>query len=198
MNLRWVHAAAFAMVILGWVVFAGLFLFRKHPPPATATRRERASVVGIAIQGLAYAAVWAIERTRFTPILPLPGLLQILPALGAVMLSIFSVWLSLAAVETLGKEWSFEARLVEGHRLVIEGPYAVVRHPIYSAMLGKLVATGLVISHWIGIVAGVLIFAIGTSIRVRGEEKLLRSQFGAEYDAYARRVPAILPLPWRG
>jgi protein-S-isoprenylcysteine O-methyltransferase Ste14 len=198
MNLRWVHVTAFAVVIVCWLVFFGLFMFRKRSPGAPTTRRERGSVVGIVVQGVAYAAIWMIERPHFTPIVPLPGLLQVVPALAAVALSIFSVWLTMAAVGTLGKEWSYEARLVEGHRLVTQGPYAVVRHPIYSAMLGKLVATALVISHWIGLVAGVVFFAIGTSIRVREEEKLLRSQFGAEYEAYARRVPAILPWPRLG
>ena len=54
---------------------------------------------------------------------------------------------------------------------------------------------GLVVSHWIGLLGGIVIFAIGTAIRVRSEEKLLRAHFGAEYEDYARRVPAILPRP---
>ena len=193
MNLRGVHIAAFAVVIVGWIVFAALFLLQKKPKREKATHQERISVVGIAIQGLAYAAVWMLERPRFTPILPLPGLLEVVPAVTAAALSIFSVWVSMASIRTLGKEWSFEARLVEGHRLVTTGPYRWVRHPIYSAMLGKLVATGLVVSHWIGLLAGVVIFGIGTAIRVRSEEKLLRAQFGSEYDDYACRVPAVLP-----
>ena len=196
MSLRWMHVAAFVVVIAGWMVFAGLFLFHKKPPREKATRQERLSVLGIAVQGLAYAAVWMLERPRFTPILPLPGILEVIPPLAAAALSIFSVWLSMAAIRTLGKEWSFEARLVEGHRLVTAGPYHRVRHPIYSAMLGKLMATGLVISHWIGLLGAVVIFAIGTAIRVRSEEKLLRAQFGPEYEDYARRVPAILPRPF--
>ncbi len=63
-------------------------------------------------------------------------------------------------------------------------------------MLGKLIATALVISHWIGLLAGLVIFCIGTAIRVRSEERLLRTQFGAAYDDYARRVPAIIPRPF--
>ncbi len=134
-----------------------------------------------------------LERPRFTPIVPLPGLLEAVPPLAAAVLSIVSVRLTIAAVRTLGKEWSFEARLVEGHRLVTAGPYSRVRHPIYTAMCGKLLATGLVLSHWIGLLAGVVLISIGTAIRVRSEEKLLRAQFGAEYEDYARRVPAIVP-----
>lgn len=196
MNLHGVHVVSFIIVIVNWIVFAAFFLLKKKPPRQQATRRERLSVIGIAIQGLAYAAVWMLERPRFTPIVPLPGLLELILPLLAVLLSSGSVWLTMASIRTLGKEWSYEARLVEGHRLVTAGPYDRVRHPIYTAMCGKLVATGLVVSHWIGLLAGVVLIAIGTAIRVRSEEKLLRAQFGAEYEDYARRVPAILPRPF--
>jgi protein-S-isoprenylcysteine O-methyltransferase Ste14 len=61
-------------------------------------------------------------------------------------------------------------------------------------MLGMLLATGLAVSHWIGLVLAVVIFAIGTLIRVRSEERLLREMFGSEFDEYTRRVPAVIPL----
>src|SRR5438093_11679833 len=67
MNLRWVHIAAFALVMLCWLVFAGLFLLQKKAPREKATRLERRSVIGIVVQGVAYAAVWMLERPRFTP-----------------------------------------------------------------------------------------------------------------------------------
>lgn len=198
MSVRWAYIAAFAVVIAGWFVFTALFLFRKTPPRDKAVRRERVSYLGIVIQGLGYAAIWMLERPRFSPIVPLPGALAYLPPLLAAALSISGVWMSMSALRTLGREWSLEARLVEGHRLVIEGPYRLVRHPIYSAMLGKLIATGIVVSHWIGLLAGVVLLSIGTAIRVASEEKLLRAQFGAEYEAYARRVPGIVPIRFGG
>jgi protein-S-isoprenylcysteine O-methyltransferase Ste14 len=193
MNLRWVHVAAFVVVIVGWLLFAALFLFHKQPPPEKATRRDRRSIFGIVVQGVGYAAVWTLQRPRFTPVVPLPGALQVIPAVIVVVLTIYATRLSMTALRTLGKEWSFSARLVEGHRLVTEGPYHLVRHPIYSAMLANLVATGLALSHWIGLLGGIVIFGIGTAIRVKSEERLLRAQFGPEYEDYARRVPAIVP-----
>jgi len=193
-SLRWAYLAAFVLVAACWIAFFARFIFGKRPSSGEATKTARLSILGIAIQGLGYAAVWMLERPRFGPIVPLPGALGLLPPVLAVGLAFASLWLALASIRTLGREWSFEARLVEGHRLVTAGPYAIVRHPIYSAMLGMLLATGLLISHWIGLVAGVAIFALGTWIRVRSEEELLRGRFGGEYDAYARRVPAIVPL----
>ena len=61
-------------------------------------------------------------------------------------------------------------------------------------MLGMLVATGLVYSHWVAFVAAVALYGVGTAIRVRSEEKLLREQFGAAFDDYKRRVPAVVPV----
>ncbi|MGI9088170.1 MAG: methyltransferase family protein [Chthoniobacterales bacterium] len=58
-----------------------------------------------------------------------------------------SVWLVLAAVRTLGKNWSLAARVTTDHELIETGPYARVRHPIYTGMLGMLIADGLVFGH---------------------------------------------------
>jgi len=195
MTLRWAYIAASALMIVSWVVFFAFFALRKKAAGGgKATKTDRLSIVGIVLQGLAYAAVWMLERPRFTPFVPLPGGLGLLPPILAAVLALVSLWLARAAIQTLGREWSLEARVVEGHRLATAGPYRMVRHPIYTAMLGMLVAQGLVVSHWIGLLAGIAIFTLGTWIRVRSEEKLLRGQFGSEYEEYARRVPAVVPL----
>src|SRR5690242_5815083 len=134
MSLRWLHVAAFVIVVFNWLVFGGFFLLRTRPPRQQAKTTDRSSIPGIVFQAFAYAGVWAIERPRWTSIVPLPGLLELVPPLVAVALSAASTWLTYAALRTLGREWSLEARLVEGHRLVTAGPYSRVRHPIYTAM----------------------------------------------------------------
>jgi protein-S-isoprenylcysteine O-methyltransferase Ste14 len=87
-----------------------------------------------------------------------------------------------------------QARVLEDHKLIRDGPYRFVRHPIYTGMLGMLIATGLVYSHWVAFVAALALYGVGTAIRVRSEEKLLREQFGAAFDDYKRRVPAVVPV----
>jgi protein-S-isoprenylcysteine O-methyltransferase Ste14 len=77
--------------------------------------------------------------------------------------------------------------------LVTRGPYAWVRHPIYTAMLGKLLASNFAFGDWLGLAVAGTLFVIGTSIRIRSEERLLRDAFGPEYEAYARRVPGFIP-----
>jgi protein-S-isoprenylcysteine O-methyltransferase Ste14 len=110
-----------------------------------------------------------------------------------IIFTIASVWFCYAAVRALGKQWALMARVIEGHELIRQGPYAVVRNPIYLAMLGMLIATGLAVSRWQALVGAAIVFAVGTAIRIRTEENLLRQAFGPKFDDYARRVPAFLP-----
>jgi protein-S-isoprenylcysteine O-methyltransferase Ste14 len=189
-DLQPIPTFVFFSVMVSWLIFAGIFIFRKKPPKAPERRRDRASFLGIVLQGLAYAMVWSIRRPYFSPFLPIPRALEIVLALA---LAAGSVWAVLAAVRALGKQWSFAARLVEEHKLVTEGPYALVRNPIYTGMLGMLVATGLALSRPAGLVVALVLFGVGTFVRVRSEEKLLREAFGAQFEVYARRVPAVFP-----
>ncbi|HAF23453.1 MAG TPA: hypothetical protein DCK93_11185 [Blastocatellia bacterium] len=183
----------FAVVILSWFVFAGIFIFRKKPPNAPDRKSDRGSIVGVALQGLSYAIVWSGRRQVFTPVISGNMVVEIATSALAILAAVGSVLLILGAVKSLGKEWSITARVVAGHKLVTSGPYAYVRHPIYAGMLGMLLATGLAISHWRAIPIAVVVFFLGTIIRVRSEERLLRETFGRNFDDYARRVPAIVP-----
>jgi protein-S-isoprenylcysteine O-methyltransferase Ste14 len=183
----------FAVVMLCWFTFAAIFIFRKQSANAPDRKRDRSSIVGVALQGVSYALVWSIRRQPFTPIVSGVEWLELLAAVIAIVAAIGSVFLIMSAVKTLGKEWSITARLVKDHKLATAGPYARVRHPIYTGMLGMLVATGLAISHWIVLIAAIVVFAIGTLIRVRIEERLLRETFGQRFEEYARQVPAVIP-----
>jgi protein-S-isoprenylcysteine O-methyltransferase Ste14 len=60
-------------------------------------------------------------------------------------------------------------------------------------MFGMMLATGLITTQWIPLLGASVLFIAGTYIRVRSEERLLREAFGAEFEAYARRVPALIP-----
>jgi protein-S-isoprenylcysteine O-methyltransferase Ste14 len=135
-----------------------------------------------------------MPRQHQTAILPLGHWFEFLNTILVIAVILVSLWMMFSAVRVLGKQWSLQARVLEDHKLVREGPYRFVRHPIYTGMLGMIVAGGLAWSHWAGILIALLLFGIGTAIRVRSEEKLLREQFGAEFDDYKRSVPAVLPI----
>jgi protein-S-isoprenylcysteine O-methyltransferase Ste14 len=182
-------------VILCWVFFVGIFLLRKRPPKASEATRDPRSRLGIILQMCAYFLVWfQPPRTAFLPpVAALSGVPGIAFAVFTIALAAGSGWLLESAVRTLGKQWALQARLVEGHKLITVGPYAYVRNPIYTGMLGMLIATGLAMEHWIATIVAVIIFAAGLVIRVRSEEKLLRGAFGQEFEDYAKRVPAVVP-----
>lgn len=182
-----------ALIMLCWFVFAAAFIFRKKPPTAAEKKRDSTATYGIALEGLGYATVWTFRRPISTPMVSSGFILEIGIALFTVVLAVGSVWMVLAAVRTLGKQWAFAARLVEDHKLITEGPYNIVRNPIYTGMYGMMIATGLAISYWWTLPPAIIVFWVGTMMRVRSEENLLREAFGTEFEEYARRVPALFP-----
>jgi len=92
----------------------------------------------------------------------------------------------------LGRNWSGVAALKADHEPVTSGPYGLVRHPIYSGLALAFIGTALALGQWRGVLAVVLML-IAIWHRVAVEERLMRQQFGAAYDAYVRCVRAWLP-----
>jgi protein-S-isoprenylcysteine O-methyltransferase Ste14 len=188
----------FYVVMACWTLFAATFWLRKHPRAGEVTRRDRTATFAILIQAVAGGSLGFrhLQRTYFSPILPMPKLAELLLAVVTVAGAVLSVWLVNAAVRRLGKQWAVEARLVEGHKLITDGPYSLVRNPIYTGMFGMLVATGLAVGRWSTLLMSILLYILGTYVRIRIEERLLRGHFGNEFDEYTRRVPAVIPGVW--
>ena len=192
--LELIYLVPLSVIAICWFVFAGAFLFRKKPPKAAEQKRNPKAMTGIVLEAIGYAVVWMYRRPT-AYLLPLPGIaFDIFLGFVASVLAIASVWMVVAAIKTLGRQWAVAARVVEGHQLITTGPYARVRNPIYSGMFGMMIATGLAWSTWYGIVIAAILFWFGTVIRVKSEEKLLREVFGAEFDAYTNRVPSLIPI----
>jgi protein-S-isoprenylcysteine O-methyltransferase Ste14 len=181
------------LVAVGYVGFFVLFFMKAKPAREGETKRAPASNLGIVLQMVGFALVWMLQRRPPPAGVPLSAAEITLDVLAPI-LSACSAWIGLSAVRTLGRQWSYTARLVQDHRLVTEGPYGLVRHPIYTAMLGKFLATNFAFGHWIGLPVAGTIFVLGTLIRIRSEERLLRDAFGPEYESYARRVRTFIPF----
>jgi protein-S-isoprenylcysteine O-methyltransferase Ste14 len=101
----------------------------------------------------------------------------------------FCIW----ARFTLGRNWSGVVTLKGGHDLITRGPYALVRHPIYTGLLAMIVATVIVLGHVAGIIALPFVF-VGLWIKLRYEEKLMLQKFPDEYATYQRRVKRLIPF----
>jgi protein-S-isoprenylcysteine O-methyltransferase Ste14 len=116
------------------------------------------------------------------------------PWFGATLVAAglaFAVWARLH----LGRNWSGRVAVKEDHALVTSGPYAIVRHPIYSGLLAALLGTALAIGEWRGLLA-VVCALVGFLRRIGVEERRMAETF-AEYEAYRRTTPALFPRLFR-
>ena len=191
---RWLYLWPLNFVIVGFVVFGAIFILMPKRSRDKTRKADPRSIIAIFIQALAFAIAWMIGRKPLTPFLPIDWRAQYFVAAITVLLVLASLLFVAAAVHMLGKQWSLQARVLEHHELIRRGPYRIVRHPIYTGMFGMLISSSLVRGHWVGLVIASVVYYLGTMMRIRNEEKLLREQFGDEYDDYARQVPAFIPL----
>jgi len=178
---------------IGWLLFFAVFLARKKLPRVPDLARNQFSVLGLILQIVGYLVVRLGLRQSGTWFLPLGIIGEIGSSIVAFGIMAASIYLSYVAVQILGKQWSLAARLVQGHELVTEGPYSLVRHPIYTSMFGMLIGTAIAVSQWQALLIGAAIFLLGTALRIRAEEQLLIDAFGDMYRDYAQTVPALIP-----
>jgi len=93
----------------------------------------------------------------------------------------------------LGESWSVTLELNADHRLVTEGVYRHVRHPMYASFLVLGVGQALLVANWIAGLSGPAAVALLMAVRLPREEAMMIERFGDQYRDYSRRVGAILP-----
>jgi protein-S-isoprenylcysteine O-methyltransferase Ste14 len=180
-----------AILLGGLAFFAGLVRMRFGASGAAPVKRRSGfSTAGILVQMLAFATA---GFGRILAILPPASWRALIEALAVALLMLLSVLLFASASRAMGANWSVVARMREGHDLVTSGVFARVRHPIYVAMAAFLVALAIAFGHAMQLIVALPLFALGTAIRVREEEKLLRAEFGPAFDEYAARVKRFVP-----
>ena len=94
----------------------------------------------------------------------------------------------------LGKLWSGRVTRKEGHRIVDTGPYALVRHPIYTGVLTAAIATA-ALKGSVHALIGICLLLVAYQFKARLEERFLSEELGTEsYSAYRKRVPMLIPF----
>jgi protein-S-isoprenylcysteine O-methyltransferase Ste14 len=93
----------------------------------------------------------------------------------------------------LGRFWSSQVTRKSDHRVIDTGPYAMVRHPIYTGILCAVYATAAAKGTLFG-VCGAAIITTGIWMKARLEESWLSQELGRDYDGYRLRVPMLLPF----
>ena len=113
---------------------------------------------------------------------------EIVGATLAVAGGAIAIWARLS----IGRNWSAVVTVKEDHRLVRVGPYAWVRHPIYTGLLTAMAGTALINRQWSGILA-LFLMATGFFFKSRVEERFMRQTFGSQYEEYRAQSGAFLP-----
>ncbi len=147
-----------ATVVLGasWIAFGLSFMKpRQEAAGQKPTVRAPASRWGIVVQAIGMALIWMRVR-------PEDFEKSAVALIASMLIGPLSVALVWAATRRLGKQWRYEAALIEGHELIQTGPYRWVRHPIYASMLGMALATGFAWTWWPMFIAGLIFFLAGT------------------------------------
>ena len=187
--MLWFYQLSFPVV---WISF---FLYWQIKAANTkATQRLEPAASRILRVLIFLLAIVLLSTTR----IPLPWLyLPLWPVglwpfwLGAAVTIaglLFAVW----ARQHLGRNWSRSVTIKQDHELITTGPYAAVRHPIYTGVLTGFLGMAIAISQVRGFIVFVLVFLVFW-LKLRMEEQWMRSQFGDVYVAYARQTAALMP-----
>jgi protein-S-isoprenylcysteine O-methyltransferase Ste14 len=178
------RVCAYVILAVGSVSwFAPLLLHRRRA--ATAPKLDRRARWGLLLVGVGYALPWYTAYWTRTP--------EVWRLAVAVACFTVATALSWAGAQALGRYWRIEAGLNTDHELVQHGIYSVVRHPIYTSMFLVVVGTDLILGPLCLLPVSVLLYVVGTGVRVRYEETLLAERFGEEFWEYRRGVGAYLP-----
>jgi protein-S-isoprenylcysteine O-methyltransferase Ste14 len=201
-------AAYFSLAVLGW---GGLAAFFSHPalialavavfvmagvsffaggnlsPGVREDRGNRWVLIAFSLLGLldAYLPAYTDRKELWT----IDG--DTTRWLG-VVLFIAGGALRLWPVFVLGHRFSGLVAIQPGHTLVTSGVYGVIRHPSYLGLLVNSLGWGLAFRSGVGVLLTALII-LPLLARIRAEERMLRTQFGNEYDAYCARTSRLVP-----
>ena len=187
--MLWFYESFFPVL---WIAF---LIYWQIKAIDTKTTQRLEPVASRILRALTFLiAIVLLSTTR----IPLPWLYrQLWPSgflpfwLGAALTVaglLFAVW----AREHLGRNWSSSVTIKQGHELITTGPYAVVRHPIYTGILAGFLGMAIAISQVRGFIVVALIFLVFW-LKLRMEEQWMRSQFGETYTTYSRHTAALVP-----
>jgi protein-S-isoprenylcysteine O-methyltransferase Ste14 len=104
-----------------------------------------------------------------------------------------ALWLFHRSHKDLGRNWSITLEIRDQHRLVSNGIYGLIRHPMYSSFWLMGLGQALLLPNWVGGLAGLVGFAVVYFLRVDKEERMMIETFGDEYRAYMARTKRIIP-----
>jgi protein-S-isoprenylcysteine O-methyltransferase Ste14 len=164
---------------LGLVWLIGLAFTRR-----TVRRHLALASVGFALLGSNwFAHTWMAMR-----FLPQSQLFDTVGLALTVAGCAFAVWARI----TLGRNWSGQATIKSGHEVIVTGPYALARHPIYTGFVTAAIGTAFAVGE-IRCVLGLVVIVLALMIKMSQEEKLMMQTFPDVYARYRQHVRALIP-----
>lgn len=190
LDLHWALAWIWIGVTVIWVAAA----FGNKPAVKRETLPSRLwqlLVMVAAFELAANAKLWPgipILRARLMPATAAWGWIAIIVTCAGMA---FALW----ARFYLGREWSGTVTLKRNHELKRGGPYAIVRHPIYTGITLAALGTAFGIGAVRAFVA-VALLILGWRIKTNVEERFMTERFGEQYSRYRREVKWLIPFVW--
>jgi len=187
-------ASQVPLITILWVIWGVYWLVAARGVKATqrlesATSRA-AHIVPLMIAGWLLAARTLPGGLLSGNILP-PG--RAVYVAGAFIVAVglaFAIW----ARRTLGRNWSGVVTVKQDHELVREGPYRLVRHPIYTGLFVMYLATAILLGRLGGLLLGTPLVFASFWIKLRDEEAVMLTHFPGQYSAYQQRTKRIIPF----
>lgn len=105
----------------------------------------------------------------------------------------FALFLFWWVHKTLGKNWSPVLEIRKDHKLITEGPYRYIRHPMYTCIWLEVACFWLISSNLVVGIVVLLTWSILYFIRLPDEEKMMIEEFGQEYGNYMKRTKKVIP-----
>ena len=173
-----------------WLVYWVVASFGAKPTQRAESRTSRLShllplLAGGMLIGLPHIFGGLLDARLVPPAQPWLVAASVLVAFGLGFASL--------ARASLGGNWSGVVDIKAGHELVRSGPYAYVRHPIYSGLLLALLGTALSIGTERALL-GMALLGFAFVRRAAIEDRLMAEQFGDTYERYRAEVPAMVPF----
>jgi protein-S-isoprenylcysteine O-methyltransferase Ste14 len=175
---------SWAALVLVWLVGA---VRAKPALRATGLNARITSFATIVLGFFLIGSDWAPRWLLAPPLLAGPAV-QGTGAALTIMGCSFAIWARLA----LGTNWSGRPTVKADHELVVRGPYALARHPIYTGILVAAIGTGVTDLQWRRVL-GVVMISLALLFKIRQEERLMLDAFPDSYPLYQRQVRMLIP-----
>jgi protein-S-isoprenylcysteine O-methyltransferase Ste14 len=184
--------AVFVLLAVGWFIIRYPYARRsRRTPVARSARGAREialllfSLAGLGLVPLTYVAT-GFPRAADYGFRPAQAWLGVAAALAALVMFRLTH-------RALGRNWSVTLEVRESHKLVTDGVYGRVRHPMYTAFWLWALAQALLLPNWVAGLSGLIGFGTLYVLRVGREERLMVDAFGDDYRAYMSRTGRVIP-----